>query len=141
MRLFLPALLLVCMIGCSRDPSRSASVTGKVNYKGQPVTGGTMTLYVGEAGYPTGLSPDGAYSLTQIPEGEGTITVNTDALNPNKPKYGGKAGGMSPMPEYAAEKAKGAYVKIPAKYKNKATSDLKVSLKAGKQQKDFDLTD
>jgi len=138
----LPALILALSIGCAKNANRSAELSGKVTYKGQPVTGGSMTLFVGEGGYPVGISPDGSYSANQLPEGEATATVTTDALSPNKPKYGGgkAGGGMSPPPEGKGGPT-GTYVKIPDKYKFKDKSDLKVTLKAGKQQKDFELKD
>ena len=140
--LVLPALMLAFVIGCNKNDSRSCELTGKVTYKGQPITGGNMTLFIGDAGYPVAISPDGKYSVNQLPEGEATATFDTEQLNPNKPVYGGKKdGGMSPIPEGAGGGPKGTYVAIPAKYKTKSKSDLKVAVKKGKQEHNFELKD
>jgi len=139
--LILPALLLLT-IGCGGSGNRGVSLTGTVKYKGAPVTGGMMTLFFGNVAYPVGIGADGTFSVTQLPEGDAVATVDTESLNPNKPKYGGKmGGGMSPPPAGASTGPQGTYVKIPAKYRDKAKSDLKVTLKAGKQEKTFELTD
>jgi len=134
----LPALLIFA-VGCGGNSNRGVSLSGKVMLNGTPVTGGTMTLHIGEAVYPVAISTDGSYSAIQLPEGEAVATVDTEALNPNKPKYGGKGGGMSPMPEGTGKGPAGAYRKIPTKYRNKATSDLKVTLKSGSQEKTFEM--
>jgi hypothetical protein len=52
----------------------------------------------------------------------------------------GKGAGASPPPEGAGGAAS-VYVKIPAKYADKATSGLKVTLNKGKTQFDIPLTD
>lgn len=138
----LPALLLLFAVGCGGGSSRSAELSGKVLYKNAPVTGGSMTLYIGDAGYPVTINPDGSYSANQLPVGEAVVTIDTEALNTNQPAYGGKQGsGMSPVPEGANPGSVGKYVKIPEKYKSPDKSDLKITLKKGKQEKDLTLTD
>src|SRR5829696_1964631 len=115
----LPGLFLILVCGCSAKKSnRGVDLSGAVSYNGKPVTGGSMTLYVGDGIYPVAISADGTYSATQIPEGEAIVTVDTEALNPNKPKYGDgrPQGGMSPVPEGASQGPTGKYVKLPAKY-------------------------
>jgi len=147
-RLVLPALLLVLVIGCGGPSQRSAELSGTVKYQGKPVTGGNMTLFIGDAGYPVTIDANGSFSANQLPPGEAVVTVDTEALNPNKPKYpgsgGGKdrsGGGMGHVPEGKGGASPGTYVKVPPKYHNKDKSDLRVTLKAGKNQKDFELTD
>lgn len=139
--LVLPVLLLAFVIGCGKGNARSSEVSGKVTYKGQPVTGGNMTFFIGDAGYPVTISPDGTYSVSQLPEGEATVVIDNEQLNPKQPVYGGKTGGgMSPVPEGRGG-PKGTYVALPAKYKNKDKTDLKVPLKTGKQEFNLDLKD
>jgi len=137
----LPALLFAFVVGCGNNP-RGAELSGKVTYKGAPVTGGSMTLFIGDAGYPVTIGANGEYAVSQIPEGEAVVVVETESLNPNKPKYGGKGGGgSSPAPEGKGAGPTLTYVKIPDKYKHKDKTDLKATIKRGKQQKDFDLKD
>jgi hypothetical protein len=135
------ALVLV-LAGCNPSKTnREASISGKVMYKGAPVTGGTLTIFIGEVTYPVGIGSDGSYNAVQLPAGEAVATVNNDALNPDKPKYGDKMAKIGPMPKDRAQVPTGTYVKIPAKYKDKKTSDLKVTLVAGKNDHTFELKD
>jgi len=140
--LVLASLILAVVAGCTPKNARDVGLSGKVLYKGAPVTGGNMTLYVGDAAYPVGLNADGTYSVTQLPEGDAVATVDNSSLNPDKPKYGGgKGAAYSPPPSGKNVGPAGKYVKIPPKYKKKETSDLKVTLKNGKMEHDFVLKD
>ncbi len=139
-------LVVILIAGCgSSNPNAPASITGKVTYKNAPVTAGNIKFHAPDAGvYPTGINPDGTYSISDIPAGDLVVTIETESVNLKKQSYGGGQGKdkqFSPMPEGANVVAQGAYVKIPAKYSDKTKSDLKVTLKHGKQEKDFDLTD
>jgi hypothetical protein len=138
-------LFLVLASGCTRNPGAPASLSGKVTYKGTAVTGGTVTVHTKDgAGYSIPIKPDGTYSGTDLPAGDMVLTVETESVNKDKktPVYGGRAGGqsMSPVPE-GVKAGGGGYVKIPAKYADKAKSGLTVTLSKGKQTKDLELTD
>jgi hypothetical protein len=142
--LLLVALSLSIVLGCTpKNTGRNATLKGTLKYKGAPVTGGSMTLYFGEVAYPAPLSATGTFSVTQIPEGDVVVVVNTEALNPKKPTYdGAKKGGSGPMPKDMTAKApEGTYVQIPAKYKDKKTSDLKHTIKAGTHEVTWELKD
>jgi len=163
-------LTLGVTLGCSSNKSNPAEVSGKVTYKGEPVTGGTIVFYTANGAYSAGLLSDGTYSLTDLPEGDCTITINTEELNPNRkqPTYdpahvptGGAAGGkyktaptpspgggggkvkqtVSPAGEGSPQGERGQYVKIPPQYADKDKSTLKATLKSGSQNINFDLTD
>jgi hypothetical protein len=146
--LLLLPLALVLVLGCTSNPRSAAKISGSIKYKGQPVTGGTVTIYPKEGGaYAATLEKDGTYMTGGLPVGEVVVTVETESINPNRPKpsqYGGRGGGASPAPKDApaapAEPA-GTYVKIPAKYNNKESSKLTATLKSGNNPQDFDLTD
>jgi len=139
--LVLPALLLLAL-GCSTNTNRSVDLTGKILYKDAPVTGGTMTLYYGDTPVLVAIGADGTFSASQIPEGTAAVTVDTEPLNPKQPKYGGKqGGGMSSPPPGANTGPKGTYVKVPDKYRKKETTDLKLTLERGKQEKTIELKD
>ena len=94
------------------------------------------------------IKPDGTYAGTDMPAGELVITVETEMANPDvkAPTYGGAGPGKDkptapPRPKEKGSAASGAYVKIPAKYKDKKTSGLKETLSKGKNTKNIDLTD
>jgi hypothetical protein len=170
LRIFAILFVVVAVIaGCqeSGNPNAPAKVMGKVTYKGTPVTAGTLTFH-GKDGSINNcdISPDGTYSVSNFPEGEMTVTINNELYNPNRKQvdYKGGAGGagaagmykkaaagpaggtnkgkaeMSPTPEGATGLA-GAYVKLPAKYAKKETSDIKVTLVKGENKKDIDFVD
>ena len=148
--LFAAPLLLT---GCQGNPSGPASVSGTVKYNGAPVTGGTITFHRadGEA-IPYPISNDGTYSVPQIQDGQMVVTVDTESINPAKQNNEFRAKGPfqkagAKMKYAPAEPPAGTninspvYVKIPAKYADKATSGLTVTLKKGSQTFNVDLTD
>jgi hypothetical protein len=160
-------LALVLAAGCHRTNAPS-KVSGKVTYKGQPVKAGNIIFHSEDSGsYPASLNQDGTYEIVDVPMGAMTVTVETEFLNPDKrtPGYPGMGGLRSGVGQgaakgaamdkerVAAERKAGVggplskedmaarYVKVPLKYGLPRSSPLKVTLEAGKQVKDFDLTD
>ena len=156
-------LLAATLVGCGGGVANApANISGKVTYKGAPVTGGVVGFFATGTeggGYSATISPDGTYSTSNIPAGEIKVTVETESLNPNiKPTaYTGGASkgpagtgapgggapkkmGASPMPGNAV-KREAVYVKIPGKYAKKDTTTLKATLKAGSNKVDLDLVD
>jgi hypothetical protein len=151
----LAALTLGLSAGCSANSNAPAKVAGKVTYNGNPLPAGTITFYSEDKGdYSSALMEDGSYTISDLPAGNLMVTVETESYNPKKkgPAYGGSKGAAIDK-EYAEAMSKGGgqegghgdatknYVKIPAKYGGKDSSGLTVTLKAGKQMKDFELKD
>lgn len=150
-------LLFGVIAGCS-DPNKQGNVTGKITYSSKPVTGGVITLNPEKEGqsFTTSIDADGAYKILDAVPGTYVVTIETESINPDRPKrtYGppggaaaGGAAGGAPAPANslpggaAAAGAQGKYVKIPAKYADPKTSDLKITVPAGGMNKDFALTD
>jgi hypothetical protein len=144
-------LVLAVLVNCGckpGNPNAPASVSGKVTYKNEPVTAGMVYFHTSEgAVYTCIIKPDGTYAGSDMPAGELTVTVETEMANPDvkAPTYGGGGQGQAqpagpPRPKEAGG-GSGAYVKIPAKYKDKKTSGLKETLSKGKNTKNIDLTD
>ena len=147
------ALALVLAAGC-RTSLTPAKVTGKVTYKGEPVKGGEIAFHSDQGTYRSSIGQDGSYDISDLPVGEMTVTVDTEFLNPDKKQQiPGGARGMASMNErLKAERAAGRgpasredqlarYTKIPVKYSNPASTDLKTKLEKGKQTRDFELKD
>jgi len=160
------ACVILLQTGCKRrNPDAPASVSGKVTYNGSPVTGGTISFQSSDhGGALVIINPDGTFKADEVPEGELTVAIETESINPNKevPEYkGGKssgdmaakygkksvnspeheeAGKMSPIPS-GAPTGKGTYRKIPLRYSDPTQSNLKVTLKKGDNKQDFNLTD
>lgn len=158
------AFLAATMCGCGGGVANApANISGKVTYKGAPVTGGVIGFFSKNAeggGYSATINPDGTYSTNNVAAGEVTVTVETETLNPNIKQTSytggaskGPAGGggtpgagspkkmsSSPRPGNAA-KSEAVYVKIPGKYAKKDSTSLSANLRAGNNKVDFDLTD
>ena len=92
---------LVLLAGCGKGKKNALSLSGKVTYKGQPVTGGKLTLAPLD-GKTTPLtisiSPDGSYMVTPPALGELQVAIETESIKgqsgmpyPNMPKGGGPA--------------------------------------------------
>jgi len=154
--LLLP-LLVVIAFGCGRSNKRDPSIaSGKVTYKGQEVSAGTITFHPvsqkegGGFGFP--LGPDG-YTAVSLPAEEMVVTVETESANPKTPKptygQGGQKGGQNDYRQKMQEKgvvpeasgSSGTYVKIPKKYDDKKTSPLRATLTPGKNNLPFELKD
>lgn len=161
-------LLVAAMsvVGCDSSVN-PCKLSGKVTYKDQPVSGGTITLVLADGNtFPINILADGSYVFPNLPEGSGTVIIETESINPEKKQeyrgaagggpasmYGGKSGaggaggkykGQAPAGSPVPEGAKGnspIYVKIPAKYSDKTKSGLAVTLKKGDNKQDFALTD
>jgi hypothetical protein len=141
-------LCLVVVFGCdNKNPNAPATVSGKVTYKDAPVSGGNITFKPEKEGppYSRPLGADGTYSITDMPAGNYVVTVETESINPDrKAETYGKAGQSAPVgPRPAGYVVTGAgkYVKIPAKYADPKTSELKATLGTDKKSQDFPLTD
>jgi hypothetical protein len=145
-------LLLGLTAGCfQKNPNAPGRVSGKVKYGGKAVPAGNIAFHHPDKGtYRSTLDSDGTYAITDVPTGEMVVTVETESVNPSKkkPTYGGDKGSKMYQERMAAEKGTAAarvapqtYLKIPAKYANTKTSPLTMTIVAGRQVKEFDLTD
>ncbi|MHB1422652.1 MAG: hypothetical protein ACYC3I_05545 [Gemmataceae bacterium] len=150
MRFVFPCCFLgifFAVVGCGGTPS--ATVSGKVYYKGEVLKGGRVSFVSEEKKVSPPISDideNGNYTVYKVPVGEMTITVDTDSVKPadakmptftNKPPPGANLPpGYKPLD--MAEQAN-RYKEIPAKYKNAKSSPLKYSVKPGKQEHDIKL--
>jgi hypothetical protein len=145
------AIVLVIPLGCHRSQT-PAKVYGTVTYKGQHVTAGNVTFHSEDKGSYNGtLNEQGHYEIVDLPTGPMTVTVETEFLNPKKkaPAYGGKKGQESVDerrkagfgPPNAGKDDSSRYVKIPPKYSDPHSSDLKVTIESGRHEHNFDLKD
>jgi len=136
----------VVALGCGdKNPNAPAVVSGSVKYKGEVLKAGTVTFHSDKGVYPAPINSDGTFINRDVPVGECVITVETESLNPNKKKetYGGeRAKGMQEQkPPAGSSTGSEFYVQIPKKYGDPKESPLKLTVKRGKQEQNFDLTD
>jgi hypothetical protein len=144
-RLLLWPLFLVLGLGCMTNLNTASRVSGTVKHDGKLVTAGTVTFYMPDGG--TVIRPiaaDGTYSATDMAPGDYAVTIETESANkqaPAKQYGGGRPMQNSPMPSDFTPPPQGEYVKISKKYADKKTSGLTATLVAGRNTKDFDVSD
>jgi hypothetical protein len=149
--------------GCqSRSSSAAASISGKVLYKGQPLTGGDIAFHPKAAGgipYSCPINADGSFSGT-LPTGTlGDVIVTVQTMPAATPASSGQSRGAAKvkmaaemrekmLKEYAGKIKKDQEHKttppaqpVPQKYTQKTTSPLTWTITEGSNTKDFDLTD
>lgn len=149
--LLLSALLLA--VGCSK----SGSVSGKVYYKGQPLTVGMVQFFPDNRGgdFSSPIDKDGSYRISKLPPGPVKVSVISNTTNPivNMPPMAGgpfakkgmegaeemmkksKKEGDSATPSFDV---KGG-VTTPAKYGSPETSDITFNVTGGEQKFDIKL--
>ncbi|HEY7309148.1 MAG TPA: hypothetical protein VH643_07225 [Gemmataceae bacterium] len=139
------ALLLGLLAGCGGKSKKDLSLSGKVSYKGQPVTGGTLTLTPTDGGNTppanTQIRGDGTYLIVPPALGELKVSIETESI---RGRSRGTPYAFVPkgekQPDIDTSKMP-AYVQIPPKYAKAATSGLSITIQQGKNEKNFDLTD
>ena len=131
----LSAILTMLAGGCGEKSEFPATepVSGKVTYKGQPVTKGTITFQSDAGQTATGMiGPDGTYTLSTFGEKDGAIPGHHKVMviaNDADPTL---MPGSSPG--YKTPKDL-----VPKKYSELNTSGLEADVAKGKGVIDFDL--
>ena len=134
--LFLPALS-----GCSRS---TGSVTGKVLYRGEPLTSGAVIFHGADGRIESGnIDHLGNYVIARAPAGP--VKVAVVAGGGESASEGGKAGGKfeKPSPKHpgagSAPPAPNRKVLIPEKYRNPDQSGLTYTVTPGTQTFNLNL--
>jgi hypothetical protein len=145
--LWLGGTLLVA--GCSAK----GTVSGKVQYRSQPLPGGSV-IFVPDQGAPlsTLIQEDGRYMIQNVPPGNVKIAVETDSASSfadviPKMQRVPKGALMGPpreaFPKGAADgpspQTKGKRVPIPQQYGDPDKSGLTYTVKSGKQEHNIEL--
>jgi len=117
---------VMSLVGCS-NKKPAGSIAGKVTYKGQPVTLGSINFYDSGRGMAANSKLDGSgnYSITELEVG--TYKVY---LSPPIPEQ------LPPGTPPKKEK-----FDVPAKFQDPARSTITKEVKAGKNDIPVDITD
>lgn len=121
--------LLPCLSGCGGGGPPAGEVSGKVTFEGKPVKEGLVS-FMSQAG--TGdeaqLNSEGAFTITKpLPVGDYKVMVTPLIVRGQDGGKGPEVGIERPAPD------------IPAKYRVIGTTDLKATVKEGKNQFNFDM--
>jgi hypothetical protein len=122
------AAAVVGLCGCAKGPPMG-EVSGRVTFEGKPVAEGRVTFMnsdVGAGG--EGLVKDGAYSLSApLPTGEYKVSVEPLIVRQRDGGKGPEVGVEKPAPD------------IPLKYRTTGSTDLRATVKEGRQDLNFDM--
>jgi len=67
-------VVVLLAVGCG---SRTGDVSGKVLYKGKPLSGGSVTFFHSKGASSSRIDNDGSYTVFKVPVGEAKITVQS----------------------------------------------------------------
>lgn len=139
--------LLVCVTGCG---PRFGEVSGEVTYQGKPVPGGLLTFRpqdesMNSVAYV--LERDGKFKVT-LPVGEVRVCIDNREFEPRPATMPALAPGLNLPPEVSkamqesskeSSRVSDRWVKLPPRYYELETSDLKFEVKGGEQTQTIDL--
>lgn len=128
-----------------RFEPKGEMLSGKVTYKGAPVTGGKIKLFE-EHGrdFEIHIRRDGTYKFLYLPVGDMKVTIETESTKGEMAKYEELAKKIDPgrdVPPLPPIDSVPIYVKIPEKYGKVETSGLSMNVKKGENIRDFELKD
>jgi hypothetical protein len=140
-RLLLIVAFTLAPLGCGAG---KASLSGKVLFKGRPVTQGSVSVYSETGAFASAdIQPDGSYSIPECPTGKLKIAVSSpDPQEIAAQAATAKASGrLAPnAPEPPAPKAPAtSWFSLDPRYANPDDSGLTVDVSAGDNEHDIIL--
>jgi len=136
--LLVSALGLV-LVGCS---GQKASVSGTVQFKGQPLPSGTVLFHSADGRVEHSfISAGGKYTLSDAPIGTVRITVQSHgAASSGLPSKGGDPPPLPPeLVPRPQDRRDTQYVAIPLRYEDSEKSGLAYTVRAGTQSHNIEL--
>ena len=130
----------ICVCGCGGKSSKGATLSGKVTFKDQPLTGGSIMLHSidGKKQFPGTISPDGTFAIGGLTSGEMVVTIETESIK-GQTGVAYKVPPGQKAPEMKVKLAK--YVPIPKTYGDVNSSPLRATVKSGSNKKEFNLSE
>jgi hypothetical protein len=124
----LVAAVVLCLSGCGRSGPALGEVAGKVTFESKPVREGRISFTSEQGGAGDAEFRDGAYALkAPLPVGDYKVMVSPLIVRQKVEGKGPVVGVEKPAPD------------IPEKYRTVGGTDLKATVKEGKNALDFNL--
>jgi len=121
---------------------RSATVTGRVTLQGRPVICGSIILVGPDGRSAAGrIEPDGTFTVANAPTGEVTVAVTSpDPLVQHYAAQIKTSRERVPVTQWAAMPVdRRQWFVLPKKYEDARTSDVKLTVKGGRNEYDVTL--
>lgn len=133
-------LFLMAAVGCG---GRTAAVSGKVTYKGEPLTAGYVIFHASDGRADSGrIGGDGNYTVYKAPVGDVKVAIRTADPNRRPPPAGlskSKNAVKRPDSESTGTDSIGKFVSIPARYQDPEQSGFTFAVKPGQQTINLEL--
>ena len=130
--------VLVLSVGCGPG-SDMGYVTGVVTVDGEPLENGTVSFYpVGKRASVSGTKKDGSYELVYTREKMGAVIGEHKVTIVQEREYAPPIQGGNADADAEAEPTF-KKVKIPRKYGNEKTTDLRATVEQGSNEFNFEL--
>jgi hemoglobin len=121
-----------------RPAGEKASVSGRVNFKGRPLPGGSIAFLNASGGrFRSLIHKDGSYEIKSLPAGTYRVVVETASLKPASKTPEKIKGGTAPANPPGGQTP--VYVAISPRYSMPETTPLTAKLLKGRQTLDFEL--
>ena len=146
--LVVAGFVAVAFIGCGDGHPETAPVAGKVTYKGQPVTQGTVTFYPADGRSSIGkIKQDGTYTMTTFAAGDGAllgehrVTIkSTQVTAARQPASFEEELALGDTGDADPPRATVIWL-VPQKYSQRETTPQSATVTRGDNRIDFALTD
>lgn len=145
MKWLIPSVLLVCLSGCGQTayeiPDTGATLEGAITFEGKPVPLALIIVRSETATSDAIVREAGRYKVPSVPLGQVKIGIDTDAVRGEivsrsmAQSYKGPDGKATAGPGTSL-----AFIPIPKKFADPATSGITAEIKKGDNTLDITLT-
>ena len=128
-RVLTAAAVILCVTAAApaqEKKPQTGTVSGRISFKGKPLTGGTITFTPSKGTAVTAaIKADGSYAALKVPAGAARVTIKTESVKPK--------------PTKVVRPGAPKYVAIPRKYSDAKPSVITFVVKEGNQEHNVEL--
>jgi hypothetical protein len=132
------AIVLAALATAGGCGGPTTTVTGKVTYRGRPVTYGSVTFLSANKMARFGvIQPDGSYTVENVPPG--TVRIGVISRDPAKSRAARRKRQSSPPGNPPAASAATGWFPLPPQFETAETSGLSFTVTSGRVHYDIEL--